>query len=59
MNNVYVVCEEHTNNDKRIKTGYWCIMCGKFLHADEKGVIVHDDVPHPVDMTFDEDKVFQ
>jgi hypothetical protein len=29
-----------------------CVVCGKFLPADEYGVIVHDDVPHPVDMDF-------
>ncbi len=37
--------------------GYYCVICGKFLPADEHGVIVHDDVPHPVDMDFgDEEK---
>ena len=37
--------------------GYYCVVCGKFLLADEHGVIVHDDVPHPVDMDFgDEEK---
>lgn len=34
--------------------GYWCIVCGRFLPAEE-GVVVHDDVPHPDDMTFDEE----
>ncbi len=34
--------------------GYDCVVCGRFLPADEHGVIVHDDVPHPDDMTFDE-----
>ena len=38
-------------------TGYYCVVCGKFLPADEHGVIVHEDVPHPVDMDFgDEEK---
>lgn len=36
--------------------GYWCVVCGRHLPADESGVIVHDDVPHPADMTFDEDE---
>ncbi len=37
--------------------GYYCVVCGRFLPADEDGVIVHDDVPHPVDMDFgDEEK---
>ena len=36
--------------------GYWCVVCGRYLPADEDGVIVHDDVPHPEDMTFDEEE---
>lgn len=36
--------------------GYWCVVCGRYISADESGVIVHDDVPHPVDMTFDEEE---
>ena len=36
--------------------GYWCVACGRHLPADEDGVIVHDDVPHPEDMTFDEEE---
>lgn len=39
------------NND-----GYYCVVCGKFLDADDDGVIVHDDVPHPIDMTFDDEE---
>ena len=39
-----------------MRTGYWCVICGRLLPADEDGVIVHDPVPHPEDMTFDEDK---
>jgi hypothetical protein len=36
--------------------GYYCVVCGRFL-PEEDGVIVHDDVPHPVDMDFgDEEK---
>jgi hypothetical protein len=34
--------------------GYWCVVCGRFLPSDD-GVIVHDDVPHPSDMTFDDE----
>jgi len=33
--------------------GYWCVVCGRFLPSDG-GVVVHDNVPHPIDMTFDE-----
>jgi hypothetical protein len=40
-----------------LKQGYHCVICGRFLLADEYGVIVHDDVPHPADMDFgDEEK---
>jgi hypothetical protein len=36
--------------------GYYCVVCGRFL-LEENGVIVHDDVPHPIDMDFgDEEK---
>jgi hypothetical protein len=35
-------------------SGYNCVVCGRFLPADEHGVIVHDNVPHP-DMDFDEE----
>jgi hypothetical protein len=31
--------------------GYYCVICGRYLEADEDGVIVHDDVVHP-DMDF-------
>ena len=33
--------------------GYWCVICGRFLPSDD-GVIVHDNIPHPEDMTFDD-----
>ena len=36
--------------------GYWCVVCGRHLPADEDGVIVHDGVPHPENMTFDEEE---
>lgn len=39
--------------------GYWCVVCGRFLVADDMGVIVHDDVPHPEAMTFNEEDVLQ
>ena len=32
--------------------GYFCVVCGRLLLADDLGVIVHDDVPHPPDMDF-------
>ena len=37
------------------KAGYWCVICEKFLPSND-GVVVHDNVPHPETMTFDEDE---
>lgn len=36
--------------------GYYCVICQRYLAADEYGVIVHDDIQHPENMTFDEDE---
>lgn len=36
---------------------YWCVVCGRAIEAEEHengNVYVHDDVPHPETMTFDE-----
>ena len=41
--------EEHDHDE----SGYWCMVCERFLYADECGVIVHDDKPHPADMETD------
>ena len=35
--------------------GYWCVICQRLLPNDD-GVVVHDDVPHPDEMTFDEEE---
>ena len=35
--------------------GYYCFVCGKYIEAVD-GVIVHDDIPHPPDMSFDEEE---
>ena len=35
--------------------GYWCVICGKFLPSND-GVIVHDDLPHPETMNFDDEE---
>ena len=35
--------------------GYYCVVCGKYIEAVDD-VIVHDDIPHPVDMAFDEEE---
>lgn len=37
---------------------YWCLWCAKALPVVD-GVVVHEDVPHPADATFDEDEVMQ
>lgn len=37
-----------------LKDGYWCVICQRFIKADEHGVIVHDDIDHG-DMKFDEE----
>ena len=37
-------------------SGYWCVVCGRWLLADDLGVIVHDHVPHPESMTFDDEE---
>lgn len=35
--------------------GYWCVICGRFLRADDDGIIIHDDLDHPSEMTFDDE----
>jgi hypothetical protein len=37
------------------QNGYWCVICGRFLPADDDGVIVHDDIEHPSEMAFDDE----
>lgn len=37
-------------------TGYWCVVCGRFLPEDEDGVILHDDIQHPPLMDFEEEE---
>lgn len=36
--------------------GYHCVICGRFLRADEYDVILHDDIEHPPEMTFDDEE---
>jgi len=41
------------------ETGYWCVVCQRFLKAEEHengNVIVHEDIPNPENMTFDEEE---
>jgi hypothetical protein len=48
MNRASSEVEDDGNGD-----GYWCVVCGRFLPASG-GVVVHDDVPHPDNMSFDD-----
>lgn len=32
------------------KPGYWCVICMRYIEPDPWGVIIHDDVPHPIIM---------
>ena len=38
--------------------GYWCVVCQRFIEADEYGIIVHDDIVH-YDMPFDDERTLQ
>ena len=42
-------------NPQQETHGYWCIFCWRYL-PEEGGVIAHDNVPHPSNMTFDEEE---
>ena len=44
--------ELSAQGERRMTDGYFCVICGRHLEANEYGVIVHDAVPHPVDMNF-------
>ncbi len=40
-------------------TVYWCVVCGPCLReqvAEDCHVTVHNDIPHPQDMTYDEEE---
>ena len=41
--------------DETESAGYWCVVCQRLIPRDE-GVFVHDDIEHPLTMTFDEDE---
>lgn len=44
-----------TKQTQESLNGYWCVICQRFIEADEYGVIVHDDINHS-DMMFDEEE---
>jgi hypothetical protein len=35
--------------------GYWCVVCNRFIPANEYGQIVHDNIDH-YGMKFDEEE---
>ena len=39
--------------------GYWCVVCMRYVPLEEDGAMVHDDIPHPIHMTFDDDRMMQ
>lgn len=39
--------------------GYWCVVCMRFIPREEDGALVHDNIPHPPLMAFDDDRVMQ
>lgn len=45
--------EENKMTDE---AGYWCVICGRYLPADDDGVITHDNVAHPDEMDFDDEE---
>jgi hypothetical protein len=44
------------DNNMTKDDGYWCVICQRFIEADEEGLIVHDDITHPNNMTFDDEE---
>lgn len=42
------------NTQTEALDGYWCVICQRFIEANEYGVIIHDDIEHG-DMKFDEE----
>jgi len=40
--------------DEALNDGYWCVICQRFIEADEDGVIVHDAIIHDYMDSFQE-----
>lgn len=36
--------------------GYACVVCGRLIVPDETGVMVHDEIPHPINMLFNDEE---
>ena len=50
-----LLLDHQLKNVEKDDRGYWCVVCGRFLPSDDAGVIVHDNMPHPQEMNFDEE----
>lgn len=51
--------EGHATAEAQDSPVYWCVACGRALvgEVNEGGsLFVHDDVPHPAGMTYDEEE---
>jgi hypothetical protein len=44
------------DNNMAKDNGYWCVICQRFIEANKDGLIVHDDITHPNNMTFDDEE---
>ncbi len=47
------VVQQEVVMDSDNKNSYWCVVCQREIENID-GVLTHDDIPHPDDMTFDE-----
>jgi hypothetical protein len=50
--------EDHAAAEEQTAPVYWCVVCGRAIVGEvhEYGnVFVHDNIPHPDMMAFDED----
>ena len=36
--------------------GYACVVCGRLIEPDDTGVMVHDEIPHPINMLFNDEE---
>ena len=53
-----LVCKTNPSKGEGMTTEdvYYCVVCGRGIERDEYGLFVHDDVPHPPDMAFDDEE---
>lgn len=36
--------------------GYACVVCCRLIEPDDTGVMVHDEIPHPINMIFNDEE---